>query len=70
MDEVCVCVLRKKNKNRTLPCAGRCSQSLGPGGWAAGWENGWGLEAVSKRTVGLGGDAESCRRERSDGHCW
>jgi hypothetical protein len=28
---------------------------------------GW---AVSKRTVGLVGDAESCKRERSDGQCW
>jgi hypothetical protein len=31
----------EKKKNRTLLCAGRCSQSLGPGGWPGGWENGW-----------------------------
>jgi hypothetical protein len=35
-----------KKQNRTLPCAGRCSQSLGPGGWpGVGWTVG--------RTVGL-----------------
>ncbi len=68
MGEVCVCVLRKKN--RMLPCAGRCSQSLGPGGWAVGWENGWGRGAIRKRTVGLEGDVESGKRGQSVGQWW
>ena len=65
-----MCLCFEKKKNRTLPCAGRCSQSLGPGGWASGWENGWGLGAVSKRTVCLEGDVESGKREQSVGQWW
>jgi hypothetical protein len=31
----------ERKKNRMLPCAGRCSQSLSPGGWPGGWESRW-----------------------------
>jgi hypothetical protein len=63
-----------EKKLRMSPCVGRCSQSLGPGGWPGGWENGWAetlglsvnkqlVSQVMENVVGRSGQAAGVGKE-------